>query len=127
MIKEHEGTNYELYGRFMDYMLQVPRIGALMISQSKDKILLLETKGGLRRWYGFAKGKLEWGESYQDCAVWEVKEETDYNITIKDPNDFIKVTSEMGVNSQLYVITDVPEGYQFKANTKNEIEGHKWF
>lgn len=91
MIKEHQGTNYELYGWFMDYLLQVPRIGALMISQSKDKILLLETKsanGG--RWrYGFAKGKLERGESYQDCAIWEVKEETDFSITIKDPNDFI--------------------------------------
>lgn len=56
-----------------------------------------------------------------------MKEEVDYYITIKDPNDYIQVITEKGILVKLYVIKDVPESYQFKTNTQEEIKDIKWF
>jgi 8-oxo-dGTP diphosphatase len=63
---------------------QKPRIGIGVIIQNPDgKILVAKRKGSHAPYYSIPGGHLETGETFEECAIREVKEE--HGITIKLP------------------------------------------
>ena len=63
--------------------LDFPRIEpAVIVLVSKgDQILLVKAKNNIRGFYGCVSGFVEMGETIEQCAVREVKEETNISIT----------------------------------------------
>jgi 8-oxo-dGTP pyrophosphatase MutT (NUDIX family) len=53
------------------------KAGFFVYNKSEDRVLLVQSKGRL---WGMPKGTLEHGETYFECAVRELKEETGLNI-----------------------------------------------
>jgi 8-oxo-dGTP diphosphatase len=72
---------------------QKPRIGIGVIIQNPDgKILVAKRKGSHAPYYSIPGGHLETGETFEECAIREVKEE--HGITIKLPK-VIAVTNNL--------------------------------
>lgn len=62
-----------------------PRIGIATIIKKNNKILLGKRKSELGKGtWGLPGGKLEFGEDPKECAIRELKEETNLNTTIDD-------------------------------------------
>jgi ADP-ribose pyrophosphatase YjhB (NUDIX family) len=53
----------------------------------KNKILIVQSNQN--KW-GFPKGGIEIGESFKDCAIREVKEETSFDIELTEEDRFLK-------------------------------------
>ncbi|MFC1711108.1 NUDIX hydrolase [Patescibacteria group bacterium] len=78
-----------------------PLLGIGIIIKRKNKILLLKRKGshGIDQW-SLPGGYLEFGETFKQCAVREVKEETGLEVKEKDLH-FISLSEQMD-----YIKTD---------------------
>ena len=56
-----------------------------MIVVSRDnKILLVKHRKGNRQYWVLPGGRLEYGETFQECAVREIKEETGLEVVVDD-------------------------------------------
>ena len=65
------------------------KAGILFFDKNKNKVLLVQSKGNL---WGIPKGTFEEGETKEECAIREVREETGFNIDPFELNDnYIKV------------------------------------
>ena len=64
------------------------KAGVFIYDPKKDSVLLVQSRGHL---WGPPKGTLNIGESPQDCAVREVKEETGLNILAKNFTKYVKI------------------------------------
>jgi len=96
-----------------------------MINNDNNKILLVKNSNG--EIYDFPKGKQEVNDNEEECAIREVKEETDYDIwELVKRNEYIKVTTKEGMRIKLFVIRGVDEEFKFQANTINEISSIKF-
>jgi 8-oxo-dGTP diphosphatase len=62
---------------------QVPKVGIGVIIQNKESLILVGKRQNiLAPYYSIPGGKLESGESFEDCAIREIKEET--NLLIRE-------------------------------------------
>jgi len=80
-----------------------PHVGVGVIIEKEDKVLLMKRKGsnGSGTW-AFPGGKLEKFESFEDCAIREIKEEVDldiFNIKID------KTTNDLFIEDDLHYVT----------------------
>ena len=57
----------------------IPVSGAIITNKTKEKFLFVQDKRTGK--YGFCKGKIAQGETLEECAIREVREETDYRVT----------------------------------------------
>ncbi|XP_071534599.1 m7GpppN-mRNA hydrolase-like [Panulirus ornatus] len=104
---------------YKEYKTHIPTYGAIMISDDHSQVLLVQAQK-CRKW-GFPKGKIEDGESPEDCAVREVLEETGFDISAKlDVNHYLE--RQIGPHTvRLYIIPGVPLDTKFTQGSKWEI------
>lgn len=106
-----------------------PKVGIGVIVLKNSKILLGKRKNshGDSTW-SFPGGHLEFGESWEDCAKRETKEET--NLNIKNIR-FFAVTNDIFENESKHYITifmlaDYDTG-ELKLLEKEKCEKWEWF
>lgn len=106
-----------------------PQIGVGVIILKDDRLLLLQRKSvhGAGSW-STPGGHLEFGESPQDCAIREVKEETGVNI---DDVRFIALTNDYFEASGKHYITVWMQGRYVSGtaclNAPYEMSAVEWF
>lgn len=107
----------------------VPRIGVAVIIIKDNKVLLgkRKSKHGEGDW-GFPGGHLENGETWEECARREVKEETDIEI---DDISFSTATNDIFEKSgkhynTIYMISRYKSG-EVKIMEKNKCEKWEWY
>lgn len=113
------------------YTNNLPTYGAILLSADLMYVLLVQTYHAQGLW-GFPKGKVEDEiEKPSECAIREVREETNYDITRFINRDWYVESKWNNWNSsgytRLYIIPNVPMQRKFKARTTNEIQDSKWF
>ena len=84
---------------------QTPRVGLAVIILKKDEVLLGQRQGshGAGTW-AFPGGHLEYFESFKECAIREVKEETGLNIKLIDKNP-VAATNDLFIKEKKHYIT----------------------
>ena len=102
---------------------KLKKAGSFMYDKETRKILLVQSRGQL---WGPPKGSIQNGETPQECAVREVKEETGIDIKEPDLNDSFTIKSKaiyyvMEVNMNEY---KVEPQHHVKDNDANGIG---WF
>ena len=89
------------------------KAGVVLHDKTKNSILVIQSRGNL---WGFPKGSFESGETFEECAIRELKEETGIQI-IKER--FIK---ELIINK--YVRYYYVEFNQDSVEINNHIDNH---
>ncbi|KAH9107319.1 hypothetical protein LEN26_008611 [Aphanomyces euteiches] len=121
-----------MFQDFKTYQSQIPVVGCILLNPSKTKLVLVRNWKGTS--WSLPRGKVNQGETDLDCARREVLEECGYdtNIVVDEENgglnakDFI----EFHVNQQrirMYIVTGVPEDFNFAPQTRKEISLIQWF
>ena len=108
------------------YKNSVPVIGAIMLNQTRDKVLLVKGFGNKASWT-FPKGKINQEEEEHNCAVREVLEETGYDISklINQDLHLEKVITFKTV--RLFLVAGVEEDFNFQPRVRGEISEIKWW
>ena len=106
-----------------------PKVGVGVIIVRDKKVLLGKRKNahGAGTW-NFPGGHLEWGETIEECARREVKEETGLDITNIKTGPYTNDISE-GENNHyitLFAIADSGHGNP-KLMESEKCEGGEWF
>jgi 8-oxo-dGTP diphosphatase len=110
-------------------MLKMPRIGVGVIVQKDGQVLLLRRKQahGAGTW-STPGGHLEYGESLEQCAIREVREETGVNIV---EVEFRAITNDLSAASQKHYITVWMEGRYLSGepvvHADSEVSAVAWF
>lgn len=63
------------------YTIPTTRVSVVVISPDK-KILLVRHRKGNRQYWVLPGGRLEYGETFEECAVREIKEETGLDVEV---------------------------------------------
>ena len=110
-------------------MPKTPRVGVGVIIERNGQVLLIKRTNvhGAGTW-STPGGHLEYGESPEECAIREVKEETGVNIgDVK----FRAVTNDLFEGSEKHYITIWMEGRHLSGkpfvNAANEASDVDWF
>ena len=107
-----------------------PKVGiGVIIENSDGEILIGKRKGSHSPYYSIPGGHLELGETFEEAAVREIKEETD--LSIKTPKVYavtnnLRTYSEEGVHYiSICLYTDEFEG-TLKNLEPEKCEGWQW-
>ena len=103
--------------------------GAILLNAACDKVVLVQSMDRKRSW-GFPKGKINQGESKYDCAVREVYEETDYDISpLGNEHHLIEYAFFQTKIVTLFIVVGVPEEAvaSMAPRTRMEVSGIKWW
>ena len=113
----------EIFNKWRD---EIPRFGAIILNQNLSKVLLVESYK--KTDVGFPKGKLDEGETGKECAIREMKEEINFDISpyIHD-EDFLRIEKKPFSIDKLFIVHGIPETQHFKCNTRREINSIKWY
>lgn len=112
-------------------MTNHPRIGiGILIFNNRNEILLgkrISSHG--KSSYGPAGGHLEFGETFEECAIREVLEET--NLIIENPQ-FIAVTNDVFKKEQKHYVSIFLKAHCLNEHELQNLEPHKverwqWF
>jgi len=108
------------------YKMAVPTYGAIILNQKLTKVLVVQGWWSRNSW-GFPKGKVNEDEQPHECAVREVIEETNVDVSsLIDSRHFLeKVINDQTV--RLYLAPGVSETTTFGTKTKNEIRDWQWY
>lgn len=112
-----------------EYILNVPRVGVGTIVTRNEKVLLLKRKNviGEGTW-STPGGRLEFGESIEECAIRETREET--GLTIRNVK-FRAITNDIFQKEGKHYITIWMEGKcmrgEPKLNAPYESSEIDWF
>ncbi len=91
------------------------------IIRKEDKFLVIQSLGGL---WGFPKGHLEEGETIEQAALREVKEETNLTINLLKKSDFISYELKNGLKRVDIFVADWVSGMVELQET--ELSSFKW-
>lgn len=110
--------------KFSKYKKTIPVRGAAIFNEKLTKILLV--KGTESDSWSFPRGKISKDENDVDCCIREVKEEIGFDLTdYVDETQFIERNIQ-GKNYKIYLVSKVPENFDFKPHVRNEIEKIEW-
>lgn len=103
------------------------RCGAILFNQDMNKIILVENnylykEKNISVW-GLPKGILESNETFNECAMREIYEETGIKISLRRNIPYIK----MNGNYYFPIKIDDNEIYKLESRDKKEIRGVRWF
>ncbi|KAH7956699.1 m7GpppN-mRNA hydrolase [Rhipicephalus sanguineus] len=125
-LQEHLPNLDAILNEWKEYKMAVPTFGAIVIDESLEHVLLVQSYWARATW-GFPKGKVNEDEEPHICAAREVLEETGYDITpLLSKNEFIERQIHDQV-TRLYIIAGVPLNTQFSPRTRKEIRSIEWF
>jgi 8-oxo-dGTP diphosphatase len=118
-----------LFGDFMKK--EMPRVGlGVLILNHKNEILLGKRKGthGATMWAP-PGGHLEFGESFEECAIREVFEETGLNVSnpkfLAVTNDFFAVEEKHYISVFMTVI--FPDNQTINNKEPEKVDEWLWF
>lgn len=108
-----------------------PRVGlGVLIFNDSNEILLGKrlASHGEATW-GPPGGHIEFSESFEDCAIREVIEET--GLVIKDP-EFLSITNDVFEKENKHYVSifmkvDFPQDQEIKNNEPDKVEEWQWF
>ncbi|KAK9485031.1 Dcp2, box A domain-containing protein [Lipomyces starkeyi] len=126
LLRKWSDMQDQAFAHFLQYKTRVPVRGVIILNKKMDKCILVKGWKTSASW-GFPKGKINQGESDEDCAVREVIEETGYDVSaLLKKDDYIELTMrEQQV--RLYVVVGVPMDTVFQPQTRKEISKIEWF
>ncbi|KAK9319890.1 Dcp2, box A domain-containing protein [Lipomyces orientalis] len=126
LLRKWSDVQDQAFADFLQYKTRVPVRGVIILNKKMDKCILVKGWKTSANW-GFPKGKINQGESDEDCAVREVIEETGYDVSaLLKKEDYIELTMrEQQV--RLYVVAGVPMDTVFQPQTRKEISKIEWF
>ncbi|KAK9364920.1 Dcp2, box A domain-containing protein [Lipomyces kononenkoae] len=126
LLRKWSDMQDQAFADFLQYKTRVPVRGVIILNKKMDKCILVKGWKTSASW-GFPKGKINQGESDEDCAVREVVEETGYDVSaLLKKQDYIELTMrEQQV--RLYVVVGVPMDTVFRPQTRKEISKIEWF
>ena len=114
------------YKEWQDYLRRVPRLGAICINPSLDKVLMIQPFGRNRKCLQFPRGKLHAGEDHVKAAAREVWEECGIRIeNLIDEHNFFEATIDTTLH-KLYVVYPVMEELVPTIQCNKEIEQILW-
>lgn len=79
----------------------MPTIRVSVLILKEDKILLVKHGKGDRQYWVLPGGRLEYGETFVDCAIREIKEETSLDI---EPERFIFLSEAIAPDRSRHII-----------------------
>ncbi|KAH3686623.1 hypothetical protein WICPIJ_002422, partial [Wickerhamomyces pijperi] len=114
----------EAIKNFNQYKQTIPVRGAALFNASMDRILLVQ--GMESPSWSFPRGKIAKDEEDVKCAVREVQEEINYDITPHISHKQFIERNIRGKNYKIYLCKDIPEDYPFRPTVRCEINEIKW-
>lgn len=126
LLSQYRHLVDQLVSQFQTYKKAVPTCGAALLNDQMDHLVIVRGWGRDGRW-GFPKGKLSKNESEIDCAIREVEEETDFDMSgyVDDTTDSIE--SFIGDRLlKIFLVPGVPRDIHFHTNTRKEISDIMW-
>jgi 8-oxo-dGTP pyrophosphatase MutT (NUDIX family) len=99
------------------------KAGMILVNKATNKLLLIKSRG---MYWGFPKGGINYGESIEDCAMREVKEETGLGVDLKVDDKLIRMYETT------YFLKAIPKYSKFKIKRKvaggelNDVSGIGW-
>lgn len=121
------GQREAKYREWQDYLRRVPRMGAICINPSLDKVLMIQPFGRNRKCLQFPRGKLHAGEDHAKAAAREVWEECGIRIeNIMNHEDYFEATIDSTLH-KLYMVFPVMEELVPTIQCNKEIEQILWF
>ncbi|KAJ8101184.1 Dcp2, box A domain-containing protein [Lipomyces tetrasporus] len=126
LLRKWSDVQDQAFADFLQYKTRVPVRGVIILNKKMDKCILVKGWKTSATW-GFPKGKINQGESDEDCAVREVIEETGYDVSaLLKKEDYIELTMREQ-QMRLYVVVGVPMDTVFQPQTRKEISKIEWF
>lgn len=114
------------YREWLEYLRRVPRLGAICLNPSAEKVLMIQPYGRNRKCMQFPRGKLHAGEEHAHAAAREVWEECGIRIeNIMDPNLWFEAYIDQTLH-KLYVVFPVMEELVPSIQCNKEIEKISW-
>jgi len=111
---------------FYQYKSSVPVCGAIILNDNLDKVLLVKGWSNKSSW-SFPRGKINKDEPALQCAIREVMEETNFDISQHGANDRDFIEMVLGEQKiKLFVVTGVSEDTVFVPQTRKEISASEW-
>ena len=102
-------------------------VGACVLNEAGDKVLIVYEIRGSKRVPGLPKGKLSKGESMEQGAVREVFEETNIDITNEIAScERIEKVEPNGRATCCFIVRGVRESVDFKTHLRGEVERVTW-
>lgn len=125
LLKPLEKHFLKMFQTFRDYQSSIPVVGCILLNSKLDQCVLV------RNWKGtswtFPRGKINQGETDDECAVRESLEECGYDVSGKlDKKQFLEMKQQVQ-KVKMYIITDVDENYPFAPQTRKEISLIQFF
>ncbi|ETW10333.1 hypothetical protein H310_00659 [Aphanomyces invadans] len=121
-----------MFQDFKTYQSQIPVVGCILLNPAKTKLVLVRNWKGTS--WSLPRGKVNQGETDLDCARREVFEECGYDTSTIVSADGVGINAkdfiEFHVNQQrirMYIVTNVPEEFNFAPQTRKEISLIQWF
>ena len=88
-LRDNVDIVWDIIADFEEYKKSVPTFGVILLNETLDKVLLVQSYWGGR--WGFPKGKVNEGESGHQCAAREAEEEIGVNLGSQiDPETWIE-------------------------------------
>jgi len=128
LSKIYPHTQREMkYREWQDFLRRVPRLGAICINPTMDKVLMIQPFGRNRKCLQFPRGKLHAGEDHVRAAIREVWEECGIRLeNLIDDSLFFQSTIEVTLH-KLYVVFPVMEELVPTIQCNKEIEQILWY
>uniref|UniRef100_A0AC35TVZ7 Nudix hydrolase domain-containing protein n=1 Tax=Rhabditophanes sp. KR3021 TaxID=114890 RepID=A0AC35TVZ7_9BILA len=120
------GKEDEALAAFKEYKSKIATCGAILVDPSLDYCLLVQMYAN-KSSFGFPKGKINYLENPEDCAIRETQEETGYNCRDNIHPDIFYDHYFNGALCRLYLVTNVDTNFSFKPNARHEICKIQWF
>ena len=102
------------------------RVSAIVISE-EDKILLVKHRKGNKMYWVLPGGRLEYGESFETCAIRELKEETGLVIVV---DKFLYLSEAIAPDKSRHIINVYVSGHvtggQLQVGKDRVLAGVEW-
>eukprot|EP01038_Epipyxis_sp_PR26KG_P004117 gene4117-5868_t len=118
-------TFQELFYHYASYKSSIPVYGAIMLNSSMKKMLLVSDYH-TKAWM-LPRGKINENENEINCAIREVFEETNFDITpyITEDDNLLVFDDQRKI--KLYIAMNVPENFPFECKSRKEIADIQFF